>query len=40
VNPFNPCLPATNSRTCDSHPSLSGAGAPFDDSPDWLSLDK
>jgi IPT/TIG domain len=38
VNPFNPCLPATNSRTCVSHPSLSGAGAPFDDSPNWLSL--
>ena len=39
VNPFNPCLPATNSRTCPSHPSLTGAGAPFDDSPNWLSLD-
>jgi hypothetical protein len=38
VNPFNPCLPATNSRTCTSHPSLAGAGAPFDDSPNWLSL--
>jgi hypothetical protein len=38
VNPFNPCLPATNSRTCVSHPSFSGAGAPFDDSPNWLSL--
>jgi hypothetical protein len=38
VNPFNPCLPATNSRTCVSHPSLAGAGAPFDDSPNWLSL--
>jgi hypothetical protein len=40
VNPFNPCLPATNSRTCASHPSISSAGAPFDDSPNWLSLDK
>jgi len=39
VNPFNPCLPATNSRTSTSHPSRSGAGAPFDDSPNWLSLD-
>ena len=38
VNPFNPCLPATNSRTCTSHPGLSGSGAPFDDSPNWLSL--
>jgi hypothetical protein len=40
VNPFNPCLPTTSTRTCASHPSLSGAGAPFDDSPNWLSLDK
>jgi hypothetical protein len=38
VNPFNPCLPATNARTCTSHPSISGAAAPFDDSPNWLSL--
>jgi hypothetical protein len=38
VNPFNPCLPAVNSRTCDSHPGMQGAGAPFDDSPNWLSL--
>ena len=38
VNPFNPCLPAQNSRTCTSHPSFEGSGAPFDDSPDWLSL--
>jgi hypothetical protein len=38
VNPFNPCLPAKDSRTCQRHPGLSGAGAPFDDSPNWLSL--
>jgi hypothetical protein len=38
VSPFNPCLPATSSRTCVSHPSMSGAAAPFDDSPNWLSL--
>jgi hypothetical protein len=38
VNPFNPCLPATNSRTCLLHPGLSGAAAPFDDSPNWHSL--
>ncbi len=38
VNPFNPCLPATSARTCVSHPGFSGAGAPFDDSPNWLSL--
>jgi hypothetical protein len=38
VNPFNPCLPARDSRTCLLHPGLSGAAAPFDDSPNWLSL--
>jgi hypothetical protein len=38
VNPFNPCLPAKNSRTCTAHPGISGAAAPFDDSPNWLSL--
>ena len=38
VNPFNPCLPATNSRACTAHPGFSGVGAPFDDSPNWLSL--
>jgi hypothetical protein len=39
VNPFNPCLPATWSRTCDTHPFFgSGTGAPFDDSPNWYSL--
>jgi IPT/TIG domain len=38
VNPFNPCLPATWSRTCDLHPGLEDATAPFDGSPDWYSL--
>jgi hypothetical protein len=38
VNPFNPCLPATWSRTCERHPALNGAPAPFDLSPDWYSL--
>jgi hypothetical protein len=38
VNPFNPCLPATNSRTCTVHPGFSGSAAPFDDSPNWFSL--
>ena len=38
VNPFNPCLPYTWSRTCTQHPSLQGAGAPFDNSPDWYAL--
>jgi hypothetical protein len=38
VNPYNPCLPATWARTCDLHPSFGDAGAPFDDSPNWYSL--
>ena len=38
VNPYNPCLPAVWARTCDLHPSFGDAGAPFDDSPDWYSL--
>lgn len=37
VNPFNPCLPATWSRTCPRFVN-EGTGAPFDGSPDWLSL--
>jgi hypothetical protein len=37
VNPFNPCLPATWSRTCPMHWNA-GTGAPFDNSPDWYSL--
>ncbi|HYM58967.1 MAG TPA: IPT/TIG domain-containing protein [Solirubrobacteraceae bacterium] len=37
VNPFNPCLPSTSARTCVRHP-FAGAGAPFDGSPDWYSL--
>jgi Bacterial TSP3 repeat len=32
VNPFNPCLPDANARTCVRHPGLGGAPAPFDDS--------
>lgn len=38
VNPFNPCLPDVESRTCTRHPNLAGDGAPFDDSLDWASL--
>jgi hypothetical protein len=39
VNPYNPCLPATFSRTCNRHPVLDGnVWAPFDLSPQWLSL--
>jgi len=39
VNPFNPCLPFTDSRTC-SHFTVIGGGsfAPFDDSVMWWSL--
>jgi hypothetical protein len=29
VNPFNPCLPYTNSRTCTRHPGFTGTPAPF-----------
>ena len=37
VNPFNPCLPATWSRTC---PRVVGpdTGAPFDNSLNWVAL--
>jgi hypothetical protein len=38
MNPFNPCLPAAWSRTCDQHPGFAGGAAPFDDSPNWFSL--
>jgi hypothetical protein len=31
VNPFNPCLPDANSRTCERHPGMSDSFAPFDD---------
>jgi hypothetical protein len=37
VNPFNPCLPATWSRTCPSHYN-DQTGAPFDGSPNWYAL--
>jgi IPT/TIG domain len=38
VNPFNPCLPFTDARTCPSHLSLDSAFAPFDTSVDWVAL--
>ena len=38
VNPYNPCLPAAWARTCDLHPGFGDAGAPFDNSPNWYSL--
>jgi hypothetical protein len=37
VNPFNPCLPDTESRTCPLYFN-SGTGAPYDGSPNWFSL--
>jgi hypothetical protein len=37
VNPFNPCEPNPDARTCTRHPGLSGAPAPFDGS-DYLVL--
>ena len=38
VNPFNPCLPVTSARTCNRHPSFENPWAPFDQSPNWYSL--
>ena len=38
VNPFNPCLPDTTSRTCTRHPGFEGAFAPFDDSENYFVL--
>jgi hypothetical protein len=38
LNPFNPCLPDPQSRTCMSHPGFDQKPAPFDGSIDWLSL--
>ena len=32
VNPFNPCLPNANARTCVRHPGLGVTPAPFDES--------
>jgi hypothetical protein len=38
VNPFNPCLPVTHSRTCNRFPSFAQKWAPFDQSPNWFAL--
>jgi len=38
VNPYNPCLPASWSRTCPRHRDFEGDPAPFDGSLDWASL--
>jgi hypothetical protein len=39
VNPFNPCLPDTQSRTCPTHREIGDGGdyAPFDNSDNWES---
>ena len=29
VNPFNPCMPDVNSRTCQRHPNIGSGYAPF-----------
>jgi hypothetical protein len=36
VNPFNPCLPDINSRTCPRHPEMNTPYAPF--KRDWIPL--
>jgi hypothetical protein len=38
VNPFNPCLPDTSSRTCARFVEFGSVWAPFDNSPNWLAL--
>jgi hypothetical protein len=38
INPFNPCLPATWSRTCIRHRGFDGQPAPFKEEWDWLAL--
>jgi hypothetical protein len=38
VNPFNPCLPQKWSRTCNRTPTFDQKWAPFDQSPNWFSL--
>jgi hypothetical protein len=38
VNPFNPCLPSTSARTCNTYSSFSAPWAPFDGSPNWFAL--
>jgi len=38
VNPFNPCLPVTSSRSCNNTPIFGAEWAPFDESPNWFAL--
>jgi hypothetical protein len=38
VNPFNPCLPRTDARTCNNYATFGDEWAPYDESPDWFAL--
>jgi hypothetical protein len=38
MNPYNPCLPYTWSRTCERHHAFDAKVAPFDGSTNWPSL--
>ena len=38
VNPFNPCLPFDDSRTCSHYSEFGMWHAPFDGSPNGLAL--
>jgi hypothetical protein len=38
VNPYNPCLPFRDARTCSRYTSFGIAWAPFDQSPNWFAL--
>jgi hypothetical protein len=38
VDPFNPCLPDTSSRTCNDVVSFKTPWAPFDESVNWVAL--
>ena len=38
VDPFNPCLPDTSSRTCKDVVSFKTPWAPFDESVNWVAL--
>jgi hypothetical protein len=38
VNPFNPCLPFADSRTCPRYAEIGVGFAPFDLSPDWMAI--
>jgi hypothetical protein len=38
VQPFNPCLPFPDSRTCPRYTEIGAGFAPFDLSPNWISI--